>query len=143
MTMTPSTQREPFHVHLLHPKMIEPIGNLRTALTAQMWTSLGVRYRFEPFEGNRSPARQYDLFARGKVTKARPWESAHQYGLAVDFAARVVQDDGTMGDWSWNADFPWEQLKREARRHGLDVPISWDRGHVEHPLFKRLRTVMA
>lgn len=56
------------------------------------------------FESYRSPARQDFLYAQGRgkpgpvVTKAKAWQSWHQYGLAVDLAVRVD------GQWSWAFD---------------------------------------
>ena len=46
-------------------------------------------FLIEPFEGLRSPDRQAHLLSKG-TTKAGPWKSAHQYGLAVDFVPRRI-----------------------------------------------------
>ena len=53
-------------------------------------------YWFRAFEGYRSPERQLKLFQTSRkdgkrVTNARPFQSAHQYGLAVDFVPFIVR----------------------------------------------------
>ena len=92
---------------------------------------------FRLFEGYRSPQRQ-NLLANGTkpVTKAQPWASAHQFGLAADF---VPWDPDRPGHWHWSDDADWPLLKREANRLGLVNNISWDKVHVEHPLFQYVR----
>ncbi|TCV59372.1 D-alanyl-D-alanine carboxypeptidase-like protein [Neorhizobium sp. R1-B] len=57
-------------------------------------------FPFRIFEAFRSPQRQEFLYAQGRtrpgpiVTKARPWRSYHQYGLAIDLVLFVN------GQWS-------------------------------------------
>lgn len=135
--MTVSTDRIPFAVEHLHPEMVGPIRRL----IATMLTKDIGGYVLSPFEGYRSPVRQYHLLTRTKNTKAGPWQSAHQYGLAVDFAGLRIEQDGLIvpGSWAWDQvpKHLWETLKREAIREGLDVPIAWDRGHVIHPLITK------
>ena len=47
------------------------------------------------FEGYRSPERQQWLYDQGRtrdgkiITYAKPWESFHQYGLAVDIVGKT------------------------------------------------------
>lgn len=130
---------ETFSLGVLHPKMITPVRDLMTACERFTFTVEGTEYRFAPFEGFRHPARQYDLFARGKVTKARPWESAHQYGLAVDFACVAIDQIGKATGWHWPDGGDWDWLKRQSRKVGLDIPIRWDRGHVVHPIWSEYR----
>lgn len=134
-------QREPFALNVLHPKMMGPITDLARAMRT---IHIG-GYVLEPFEGFRHPQRQYDLLARTKNTKAGPWQSSHQYGLAVDFAGlRIIDQMILPGSWAWDQvpEALWLRLKREAVRFGLDVPIAWDRGHVEHPLFADYRKLL-
>jgi len=56
------------------------------------------------FESFRSPVRQQRLFDQGRatngpiVTNSKPWQSWHQYGLAVDIAKFEN------GKWSWDFD---------------------------------------
>lgn len=127
----------------LHPHMVGPAKALQVAAAANPFTLNGSRYRFEPFEGFRNPARQNYLFAVSKTTKARPWQSAHQYGLAVDFACRRIVKDHAPGEgWYWLDDAPWGQLKSLARGEGLDIPIAWDKGHVEHPIWNKIKAYL-
>jgi len=84
--------------------------------------------KFVVFETYRSPMRQAYLFEHTKNTKAKAWQSAHQYGLAADF---VPQDPD--GIFSWREEEDWEYLERQALTVGLRVPIVWDRPHVCAP----------
>lgn len=100
---------------------------------------------FRPFEGYRAPSRQLDML-NNKTSKALPFQSAHQYGLAVDYVGfvakggtvRIAMPTGT-GRWTWDASLDWHYLDVAAGRQGLDRSISWDRPHVEHPLWHRIR----
>lgn len=121
----------------LYPAFALRVGDLIEALNTHVLEhpTFG-KYRFEMFEGYRSPMRQHQLnLDTDKVTKAGAWQSAHQYGLAADFAGRSIDKR----DWTWAKDLQWEFLKREAERVGLAVPIVWDRGHVMHPGFNAIR----
>lgn len=141
--MAKNTDAIPFQLHDLHPVMVGPAMQLIAAMDAHIFTVDGKKLVMKPYEGFRTPGRQYHLLTSTKNTKARPWQSAHQYGLAVDFACRVVEKDNVLGDWVWPDNADWEYLKRAAMRVGLDVPIKWDRGHVCHPLFKKLKAFIA
>lgn len=62
-------------------------------------------YPMAVFEAYRSPERQDLLYGQGRtapgprITRARAWESWHQYYLACDIAYKI-------GDhWSWEGDF--------------------------------------
>lgn len=100
------------------------------------------KYRLTPLEGYRHPMRQQYLLAVKKTTKAGPWKSAHQYGLAVDFAGHWIDEIGKH-HWTW--DLPtevWSSLKRDAAEFDLLIPIKWDLGHVEAPEFGEMKTVI-
>lgn len=135
--------REHFTLNGLNPAMIPAVEKLITATNA-FWFEVGGEHgRFEPFEGYRSPVRQHYLLTVDKTTKAGPWQSAHQYGLAVDFAIAVYDiDKARFERWSWQAHAPWRKLKSMARAVKLDIPIAWDLGHVEHPLFADIRKLL-
>ena len=143
MTITPESQRDRFDVSLLHPIMIGPVSDLIRAMRAHAWNEGAELMQFEPFEGYRSPMRQRYLRTTTKSTKAGPWQSSHQYGLAVDFAVSVYEKGLLFDRWTWPDTAPWDVLKREALRVGLTVPIAWDRGHVQHPRFVDVRTALA
>lgn len=92
--------------------------------------------RFEVFETFRHPMRQEHLFA-ANTTKARAWQSAHQYGLAVDFVPRLD------GRWTWLlselGDTDMLHFRRIVGNHGLIADIAWDPFHCEHPLWRRVK----
>jgi len=141
MTIDYRREREPYALEYLHPVMQRPVHLLTLGLRDIRFEQGGKKFVLVPFEGFRHPARQEHLFAGGEVTKARPWESAHQYGLAVDFAGRWIDDDDRIGGWFWASPdhAAWRELKRRAAIDGLEVPISWDHGHVQHPLFAEVK----
>ena len=90
-----------------------------------------------PFEGYRTPEKQLEAY-RKKVSKALPFQSAHQYDLAVDFVPKVN------GQWVWGmaSDPHWADLRKAAHARGLLNVIDWDRPHVEHPAFREIRAVL-
>lgn len=89
---------------------------------------------FKLFEGFRTPHRQRDLYAQGRtqtgpiVTKAQPWSSHHQYGVAGDFVLFIN------GNWSWDDTGErrqwWSQLHALAQRIGLE-PLSFEKPHLQ------------
>jgi peptidoglycan L-alanyl-D-glutamate endopeptidase CwlK len=89
------------------------------------------------YEGARSPFRQAELYARGRsagergktVTRARAWESFHQYGFAADYVFR----DGERWSWEEPKRGAWEMFARLAAACGLRS-LSFERPHVELPL---------
>lgn len=113
---------------LLHPIV-------RTAVEKVMAQLAAERIPFRVFESYRTPERQRALYAQGRtapgkrVTKAMPWSSYHQYGLAVDFVLFVD------GKWSWETGgvhrSHWERLHEIARGFGLE-PLSWELPHLQH-----------
>lgn len=111
----------------LHPEARERFGAVLAALdTADL--------PFRIFEAYRTPQRQAYLYAQGRtrpgkiVTKARAWESYHQYGIAADFVLRI---DNT---WSWRSDGrwrnAWKDLHTIGRKNGLE-PLSWELPHLQ------------
>lgn len=120
----------------LHPKAYDQFRRLAYALEADHRHGK-IRTLFKPFETFRHPARQFDLYNKvPKVTNARQYESAHQFGLAVDF---VAMDNDR---WSWLDSHDWDGLKQRAEAVGLLCPIQWDRPHVEHPLWQDYRACL-
>ena len=143
MTIIPNTERKPFSVNDLHPEMRAPIlAMIDITSTAVLRSGKAAHYRFKPFEGYRSPVRQMHLLTVDKTTKAGPWKSPHQYGLAVDFACILVDQNLIRDAWTWPKDADWQWLKSLAQRVGLDIPIEWDRGHVQHPDWRSIRALM-
>lgn len=90
---------------------------------------------FVPFTGYRAPQAQTALVEAG-TSKAHPWESAHNYGMAVDF---VPWRGGERNQWTWDDKEDWDFLDRCATQTGLYRPIKWDRPHIEHPLWNVIK----
>ena len=112
---------------LLHPEFRQRAKSVLTTLKKES-------IPFRLFEGFRSPQRQRSLFAQGRtqpgrvVTKAQPWESYHQYGIAADFVLYID------GQWSWDDSGKrrawWVRLHAVARDAGLE-PLSWELPHLQ------------
>lgn len=129
-------------LEFLHPKFQVRCRDLHQRLIRAHETGV-TQFRFEIFETFRSPVRQLHLKAEG-VSKAGAWQSAHQYGLAADFVpkldTRLANKLGVKPGWYWPevTDPAWQVLKTCAAEAGLVQPISWDKPHVEHPMFDDL-----
>lgn len=126
------TLRSKYAVEDLHPKVREHFRALEITLRDRYAAGL-IKTEFRPFEGFRSLERQTYLFNEARTTKAKAWQSAHNYGLAVDFVAWID------GKWSWDEAADWAGLARAANDLGLMVPIKWDRPHVEHPIWTAVK----
>lgn len=94
---------------------------------------------FRVFETYRHPLRQVWLMEQG-TTKAGPYKSAHQFGMAVDFVpGRQV---ATGFHWSWSPDEDWGFLKKSAELYGLEAPIAWDRAHVQSKQWRSINKLL-
>ncbi|MGL5363474.1 MAG: M15 family metallopeptidase, partial [Bosea sp. (in: a-proteobacteria)] len=113
----------------LHPLMRDKVKSILKKLNAD-------GYPFELFEAYRTPARQRYLYQVGRtrelsrkpVTNARPWQSFHQYGLAVDIILNIK------GKWSWDTSGKnaagWDLLQKYGKEAGLR-PVPWEKPHLE------------
>lgn len=85
-------------------------------------------YQVAMFEGYRSPARQNYLYEQGRtrkgivVTRARAWQSWHQYAMAFDLAFY----DGRR--WSWDGD--WDKIQAILEEHGFES-LKFERPHFQ------------
>lgn len=113
--------------HLLHPAMQE-----RSFALSELLAKEGIPLK--RYETVRSPWRQALLFARGrtpgagtgKVTKAKAWQSNHQYGLAED---RVFWINGV---WTWDEPEPGAWAAYHALARSVDLlPLDFEKPHVE------------
>jgi peptidoglycan LD-endopeptidase CwlK len=112
---------------LLHPVFRELVRAVLSDLENE-------RLPFRVFEAYRSPTRQQHLFDQGRtrpgpiITRARPWQSYHQYGVAADF---VLFENGR---WSWDDTGErrawWQRLHAIGRQWGLE-PLSWEQPHLQ------------
>ena len=131
--LTPLTSRRQFTLDDLHFEARLAFKGLCEDLARSYKTGRTQRLLC-PFEGYRGPDRQRYLLAI-KASKAGPWQSPHQLGLAVDF---WPNDD----DRVWHFDpsaAEIEELHKLAKARGLDAPISWDPMHIEHPAWNAIR----
>ncbi len=94
----------------------------------------------------RSKAEQDELYARGRtkpgkiVTYAKAGESAHQFGLALDFVPMI---EG--GKPQWTAPSPlWNRAISLAEKYGLESASKWPKfkewPHVQFPSWKTYAT---
>lgn len=139
----------PIHnsLELLHPKFARAVKRLHEYLIDAHETGR-TKTRFEVFETYRDPMRQADLLKK-KVSKAGPFESAHQLGLAVDLVPYLSPDEAAelaarkgekvLPGWNWDASHDYRFLAASAKSFNLSVPISWDPCHVEHPNWRQHR----
>ena len=111
----------------LHPAIRQSVQTIQRQLHSE-------GHPFEIFEAFRSPHRQAYLYAQGRtrpgniVTKAQPWMSYHQYGLAVDFVVKIN------GQWDWSDSGPsaaaWKRLHEVGRAQNME-PLSWETPHLQ------------
>lgn len=145
------SKREDFDFADLHPEVRKQFSDL-ALLMLDAWRKGETRYLYVPFEGYRSGARQRALLAEG-VTKAKPYASAHWFGLAVDFVADRKTDIPLAERtkelkhypaWYWPpADHDdWRVLGEAAAAMGLKRHIKWDKPHVESPIFEAMRAAI-
>lgn len=119
------------NLKFLHPLVIPVYTKLADELVRSHKRG-ETRTLFKVFETYRHPQRQAEVLAAGH-SKAGPFSSAHQYGLAVDFVPFIA------GRWSWDNSHDYEFLAKTAENMGLGVPYDWDKVHVEHPDFTVIR----
>jgi hypothetical protein len=111
-----------------NPNTLQPLVARRAQLVIDDMAKAGHRVRIA--EGYRSTARQAELYAQGRtkpgqiVTNARPGESFHNYGVAVDF---VFVKEGYSA-----SDELWQVLGEVMERHGFDWGGNW-KGFVDRP----------
>lgn len=102
---------------------------MRAAATNTLDKLTGMNISFRMFETYRSPERQAHLARkRPKVTRAGPWQSMHQYGLAVDF----VIDCKGVNPWCTKGEYRewWDRLHEVGRHFGLE-PLSFEKPHMQ------------
>lgn len=129
-------------LELLHPACRNDFRELYIYLQ-NAFKSGECRSDFRVFEAYRHPVRQKYLLGQvPPVTKAGPFQSAHNFGMAVDFVPRIFV--GGNYQYSWDDEHDWAFLSRassilKCNCEGLSTPIKWDRPHVEHSIFKKLK----
>lgn len=119
-------------ISLAHPHFGCQLWKLVQACEAA-YSSGQAKYRWRVFELYRHPDRQDYLLHQG-TTKAGAWHSAHQFGLAADFAVWTPAET-----WSWPDQTTYSELHALGRSHGMTFPIQWDPGHCESPHWPSLK----
>jgi hypothetical protein len=127
------------------------IGTLDVGFQKQVrgWVNEMVTSRIEPliYCGRRTMEEQAALYAKGRtaggriVTKAKPGESYHNYGLAFDWVP--LKQSGKNADL-WIADWNNETAFRLGEHVGVTfelVAISWETGHLQSSKFKSWRDI--
>lgn len=121
----------------MHPKIQRVFQRLTEKLIVGYETGL-THTKFELFETFRSASRQNYLFMKGS-SKAREWQSAHNYGLAADFVAVTGYSSSGNPLWSWDINHDWHFLAKCAEEVGLSAPISWDKPHVQSHIWDQIK----
>ena len=118
---------------LLHPLVRVSVENILADLSDN--PSCG---NFKIWEAYRTPERQLHLFLtktknrKGRWirrTKARPWQSQHQYGIAVD----LVIDMPGVNKWSTKTQEHkewWRKMHATARSHLME-PLRKEMAHIQ------------
>ncbi len=112
---------------------LHPVLRTKAVEVVQRLNEQGIPFKI--FEAFRTPRRQAQLYAQGRngapgriVTKARPWHSYHQYGVAADFVLNID------GEWSWDTRGEkagwWKKLHEVAKEQGLE-PVSFELPHLQ------------
>ena len=121
---------------LLHPLAVKAFRSLQSELQGDAVRG-DMPFEFRAFETYRTPQRQLLVKGSGN-SQATMFRSAHQFGLAVDFVPWTDERR-----WHWDVEVQWwHVLKGKAIKHGLDAPLSWDRAHIEHPLWTPTRIAL-
>jgi peptidoglycan L-alanyl-D-glutamate endopeptidase CwlK len=113
------------------------------------WVNEMVTSRIEPliYCGRRTMEEQAALYAKGRtisgkiVTKAKPGESYHNYGLAFDWVP--LKQSGKNADL-WFADWDNETAFRLGEHVGISfrlAGISWETGHLQSSDYKSWRDI--
>lgn len=97
-------------------------------LTAALDECHAMGYEVAVFESYRSPERQQWLYDQGRtrdgkiITNARPYESFHQYGLAVDIVGYHNKK------WDWSIDY--DKITEVFKRHGFKT-LKFEKAHFQ------------
>ena len=94
--------------------------------------------------GTRTMDEQSKIYEQGRslpgkiVSNAKPGSSAHNFGLAIDFAFI-----GPKGQPVWPEDAPWATVAMIGKQLGLEWGGDWksiqDRPHLEHKSWRGVR----
>ena len=97
-------------------------------LTAALDECHAMGYHVAVFESYRTPERQQWLYDQGRtrdgkiITNAKPYESFHQFGLAVDIVGYHNKK------WDWSIDY--DKITEIFKRHGFK-PLKFEKAHFQ------------
>lgn len=124
-----STKNNPTHVDVISRDLDYVFPKFAQLVTAGLVQCGKAGLRVEVFEAYRSPQRQEHLYHSGRlrpgavVTRAKQWESWHNYGLAVDI---VFKDE--KGQWTWEGE--WSKVTKIFTDVGLEG-LTWEKPHFQ------------
>jgi peptidoglycan L-alanyl-D-glutamate endopeptidase CwlK len=132
-------------------RTLRAIDSLDASFQKQVrgWVNEMVQSRIEPliYCGRRTMEEQAALYAKGRtaggriVTKSKPGESYHNYGLAFDWVP--LKQSGKNADL-WIADWDNETAFRLGEHVGISfrlAGISWETGHLQSSDYKTWRDI--
>lgn len=107
--------------------LLAPIVKDKLLIGLEKCHSRGLKV--EMFEGFRTPQRQEFLYKKGRetegpiATRAKAWESLHQYGLACDLCFKNEHND-----WTWSG--PWATVLPIFGDLGFEL-LSFEKDHIQ------------
>lgn len=139
-------------IGLLHPIVRRSVTDIIDECNA----ALTGRARVRITQGLRSNDEQKKLYAQGrtspgkKVTNARPGQSIHNYGLAVDICLIIDEKEAswdTTKDWDGDRQADWMEVVTIFKRHGWHWGGDWrtfkDMPHFEKTFGHTWRTLIS
>ena len=132
-------------------RTMRAVATLDLAFQKQVrgWVNEMVTSRIEPliYCGMRSMEEQSALYQKGRttkgkiVTKARPGESYHNYGLAFDWVPlKRTAKNADLWVANWDDETAFSLGEHVGLSFGL-VGISWETGHLQSSKYKSWRDI--
>lgn len=117
---------------------------------ARQWLEEMIQTGIRPlvYCGLRTMEEQAALYAIGRskagkiVTKARPGESYHNYGLALDWVAMKQAPGTDLYEADWDDETAFKLGERVGVTFGLNA-ISWETGHLQDNRYASWRDIPA
>ena len=122
-------------------RTLRAIDSLDASFQKQVrgWVNEMVTSRIEPliYCGRRTMEEQAELYAKGRtkggkiVTKAKPGQSYHNYGLAFDWVPlKAIAKNKDLLTADWGNDMAYRLGEKVGVSFGL-AAISWETGHLQ------------
>lgn len=129
-------------IQLIHPKIREEVLNIYNEANNKL-TNYYLRFAYTL----RTFQEQDFLYQQGRtrpgtiVTWAKPGQSYHNYGLAVDIC--LISPDGKMASWDTKTDFDkdgvsdWMEVVAVFKKYGWEAGIDWKSPKQDTPHFQK------